>query len=169
MKKKGMSSGKGLDKVFKQAMTEVFDAYKEWQEKKNSILQSKTLNPAPYHHLKMNKPFRGFQQPYVDMDKSNKQVCDCTESDPCTSNDHCMNRVLKYECDGALCRNQDQCKNQRFKKREYAKTQIFKTNAGWGLRCLEDIKKDQFVIEYVGELIDEDECNRRFGRNGLAK
>ena len=52
-------------------------------------------------------------------------------------------------------------KNQRFKRREYAKIAKFKSRAGWGLRCMEDIKRNQFVIEYVGELIDENECNKR--------
>lgn len=66
-----------------------------------------------------------------------------------------------YECDGANRKNSNNCKNQRFKKREYVKTKKFKSQAGWALRSLEDIKKGQFVIEYVGELIDEEECNRR--------
>lgn len=159
--KKISTSGKGLDKTFKLAMIEVVEAFKELQEQKNSILQSKTVNPAPYFHLKVNKPFGKCQQAFVDMDKSNKQICECTEKDPCSSDQECLNRLLMYECDGAICKNQDKCKNQRFKKREYAKTEKFKTQAGWGLRCLEDIKKGQFVIEYVGELIDEEECNKR--------
>lgn len=38
----------------------------------------------------------------------------------------------------------------------------FKTKErGWGLKALQDIKKGQFVIEYVGELIDEEECEKR--------
>jgi histone-lysine N-methyltransferase NSD2 len=32
---------------------------------------------------------------------------------------------------------------------------------GWGLKAIEDIKKGDFVNEYVGELIDEEECKRR--------
>lgn len=91
--------------------------------------------------------------------KSGKQICECKEEDPCTSDD-CINRLLFYECDSTICNIPD-CKNQRFKRREYAKIEKFKSRAGWGLRCTEDIKKNQFVIEYVGELIDENECNKR--------
>lgn len=159
--KKIYTKGKNLDNIFQRAMAEVVEAYKKWQENKNAILQSKTLNPAPYFHLKVNKPYGKCQQAFVDLDKSNKQVCECNESDPCSSDVDCLNRLLMYECDGAICKNQDKCKNQRFKKREYAKTEKFKTQAGWGLRSLEDIKKGQFVIEYVGELVDEEECNKR--------
>ena len=66
------------------------------------------------------------------------------------------------ECDPKLCRAADQCQNQRFKKRQYVLSKPFKTeSAGWGLRALNDVKKGQFVIEYVGELIDEEECQRR--------
>jgi histone-lysine N-methyltransferase NSD2 len=32
---------------------------------------------------------------------------------------------------------------------------------GWGLKCLKDIKKGDFVNEYVGEIITEEECKRR--------
>ena len=159
-KKKISSNGKGLDKQFKQAMEEVAEAYKEWQKKKEEALQSKTINPAPYLHLKVNKPFGKCQQPYVDMDKSGKQICDCKPEDPCTSDD-CINRLLFYECDSSNCNNGQECKNQRFKRREYVKIEKFKSKAGWGLRCTEDIKRNQFVIEYVGELIDENECNKR--------
>lgn len=66
------------------------------------------------------------------------------------------------ECDPSRCEAGDKCQNRRFKKREYAKVIPFKTESrGWGLKSLQDIKKGQFVIEYVGELIDEAECETR--------
>ena len=33
--------------------------------------------------------------------------------------------------------------------------------AGVCVGCTEDIKRNQFIIEYVGELFDENECNKR--------
>lgn len=55
--KKISSHGKHLDKRFKQAMEEVAEAYKQWQKEKEEALQSKTVNPAPYLHLKVIEGF----------------------------------------------------------------------------------------------------------------
>lgn len=61
-----------------------------------------------------------------------------------------------------VCPAGDHCQNQRFQRREYPPTEPFRTEqSGWGLKTLVDIKKHQFVHEYVGELIDEEECHRR--------
>jgi SET domain-containing protein len=70
--------------------------------------------------------------------------------------------MLKYECHPSVCAAGERCLNQRFMKREYPKQEQFHTGSrGWGLRTLVDIKKGQFVNEYVGELINDDECKRR--------
>lgn len=66
------------------------------------------------------------------------------------------------ECDTDCCDAGDKCQNRRFKNREYVKCAPFKTtDRGWGLKAQQDIKQGQFVIEYVGELIDEAECDER--------
>ncbi len=48
-------------------------------------------------------------------------------------------------------------------RRQYPKQEVIKTSdgRGCGLWALEDIKAGQFVNEYVGELIDDEECKRR--------
>lgn len=38
---------------------------------------------------------------------------------------------------------------------------ILSLGRGWGLKSLAPIKKGQFIIEYVGELIDSEEYQRR--------
>lgn len=44
--------------------------------------------------------------------------------------------------------------------------EIFKTkNKGWGVRCRNPIPIGTFVCEYCGELIDEEEAERRVGRD----
>lgn len=40
---------------------------------------------------------------------------------------------------------------------------------GWGLRALEKIMQGRFVIEYVGEIIDEAEYKRRLQRKKETK
>ncbi|XP_048001443.1 uncharacterized protein LOC125238212 [Leguminivora glycinivorella] len=55
--------------------------------------------------------------------------------------------------------------NRAFEKRQYPRLQAYRTpHRGWGLRTLQDIKQGQFVIEYVGELIDMEEFRRRMCR-----
>ncbi|KAH7981762.1 hypothetical protein HPB52_001072 [Rhipicephalus sanguineus] len=54
------------------------------------------------------------------------------------------------------------CENQRFQKRTYARTSLVRTpGRGWGLLTSQALAAGDFVMEYVGELIDEEECERR--------
>lgn len=57
----------------------------------------------------------------------------------------------------------ERCQNQRFQKRQCVRAEPhrFHAHSGWGLKTLESVRKGQFVNEYVGDLIDEDECKRR--------
>lgn len=66
------------------------------------------------------------------------------------------------ECDPQVCPAGEKCNNQQFEKRQYPPLVPYKTDCrGWGLKCLENINKGQFVIEYVGEMIEELEYQRR--------
>ncbi|XP_077859019.1 histone-lysine N-methyltransferase NSD2 isoform X3 [Macaca mulatta] len=61
-----------------------------------------------------------------------------------------------------VCPAGEFCQNQCFTKRQYPETKIIKTDGkGWGLVAKRDIRKGEFVNEYVGELIDEEECMAR--------
>lgn len=67
-----------------------------------------------------------------------------------------------FFCVSSNCGAGENCQNQRFRKRDYIKSKPINTGTrGWGLITEQDVKKGSFVIEYVGELIDEHECNRR--------
>jgi len=90
-------------------------------------------------------------------------ICDPASENPCGEDSDCYNRVLSIECDSSRCRAEDKkCRNRRFCNRENVKAIPFKTEGrGWGLKSSVDIKKGQFVIEYVGELINEAECEAR--------
>lgn len=70
--------------------------------------------------------------------------------------------LLWTECHPEVCPAGKKCNNQRFQKREYPPLEHYKTEEkGWGLRSSTAIEKGQFIIEYVGELIDCDEYKRR--------
>ncbi|KAJ9146222.1 hypothetical protein P3X46_028513 [Hevea brasiliensis] len=69
--------------------------------------------------------------------------------------DECLNRMLNIECVQGTCPCGDLCSNQQFQKRNYAKMKWDRCGKkGFGLRLEEDISKGQFLIEYVGEVLD---------------
>jgi hypothetical protein len=99
----------------------------------------------------------------------------------------CICVQLNRECDPALCgscgateradpRNADDehlyshgCQNcalQRGKSKSLVLGKSTIENCGYGLFAAQDIAQDEFVVEYVGELISQDEGVRREARRG---
>ncbi|KAL9394520.1 hypothetical protein Peur_013805 [Populus x canadensis] len=69
--------------------------------------------------------------------------------------DECLNRMLNIECVQGTCPCGDHCSNQQFQKRNYARMTWERCGKkGFGLRLDEDISRGQFLIEYVGEVLD---------------
>ncbi|GER40306.1 histone-lysine N-methyltransferase [Striga asiatica] len=67
----------------------------------------------------------------------------------------CLNRMLNIECVRGTCPCGELCSNQQFQKRKYAKLRWFRCGKkGFGLQALQDISQGQFLIEYVGEVLD---------------
>ena len=65
-------------------------------------------------------------------------------------------------CQPAVCTAKELCRNMRFQKRQYPPIQVVRSEGrGWGLKNQGIIKKGQFVIEYVGELITMQEYRSR--------
>ncbi|KAL4805981.1 hypothetical protein BDV18DRAFT_140258 [Aspergillus unguis] len=95
--------------------------------------------------------------------------CDCPEewdssssiNRACGEDSDCINRATKIECMGD-CGCGPDCQNQRFQKREYARVAVIKTEKkGYGLRAEENLRPNQFIFEYVGEVINEGLFHRR--------
>ena len=54
------------------------------------------------------------------------------------------------------------CQNQRFQRQQFADVTVFKTEKkGYGLRADTDLNPDDFIYEYIGEVIDEARFRRR--------
>uniref|UniRef100_A0A7N8YDG9 Histone-lysine N-methyltransferase, H3 lysine-36 specific n=1 Tax=Mastacembelus armatus TaxID=205130 RepID=A0A7N8YDG9_9TELE len=158
--------GKGADAVYKKALTEAAERFRELQvEKEMKQLQEDRKNdkkPPPYRHIKVNRAIGKVQ--FITADLSEIPRCNCKASDenPCGVDSECINRMLMYECHPQVCVAGERCQNQAFTKRQYTPVEIFRTlSRGWGLRGVADIKKGAFVSEYVGEVIDEEECRTR--------
>ncbi|KAF9451333.1 hypothetical protein P691DRAFT_663480 [Macrolepiota fuliginosa MF-IS2] len=88
--------------------------------------------------------------------------CDCTyehgvdsEDMACGPYSDCINRLTQVECLPGDCRCRNYCQNQRFQQKEYANIEIVLTEKkGYGLRAEEDLPKDSFVYEYVGDVVN---------------
>jgi len=67
-----------------------------------------------------------------------------------------------YECN-SLCKCGPDCHNRVVQKGRRTNLCIFKTanSRGWGVKAKENIKKDTFLTEYVGEVITTAEAERR--------
>ncbi|XP_078454900.1 histone-lysine N-methyltransferase SUV39H2 [Lampetra fluviatilis] len=67
-----------------------------------------------------------------------------------------------YECN-SLCQCGPECKNRVVQKGIPFPLCIFRTDngRGWGVKTMQKIKKNSFVMEYVGELIPSEEAERR--------
>ncbi|XP_061700297.1 histone-lysine N-methyltransferase NSD2 isoform X1 [Syngnathoides biaculeatus] len=153
----------GIGKVFKTALLEAEARFKEMKMKQEAKeAQEKNRKPPPYKFIKVNKPVGKVQVYAADVSEIPKCNCKPSVERPCGFESECLNRMLQYECHPQVCPSGERCCNQDFTKRLYPDTKIIKTpGKGWGLVALRDIKKGEFVNEYIGELIDEDECRAR--------
>ncbi|KAG3174813.1 hypothetical protein PI126_g132 [Phytophthora idaei] len=76
----------------------------------------------------------------------------------------CYNRMLFISCSDETCSAPDPslCSNRAIKRRELKSMRVeYIPGPGFGLIANEDINAGEFVIEYVGEVIDDKECERR--------
>ncbi|XP_020505337.2 histone-lysine N-methyltransferase NSD2 isoform X1 [Labrus bergylta] len=153
----------GIGKVFKNALLEAEARFKEIKIKREAKeAQENSRKPPPYKFIKVNKPFGRVQVYTADISEIPKCNCKPSVERPCGFESECLNRMLQYECHPQVCPSGERCCNQDFTKRLYPETKIIKTpGKGWGLVALRDIKKGEFVNEYIGELIDEEECRAR--------
>lgn len=148
------ASSKSVARLFEAALAEAKQA---WEEQRRAREQCE--KPAPFRMIRANRvvcPAAAMPSAAVRV----RPVCSCNPEDPCRTN--CLNRLLLYECSRDQCPAGPHCENQRFQKRAYADTSLMRSpGRGWGLQTCQALAAGDFVMEYVGELIDEKECERR--------
>lgn len=126
-----------------------------------------------------SKPLKSLKQPpkYIKI-KRNKinaktkkcfeyDECKCKPEDrsPCRRGSGCHNSILYYECDPKRCPAGEKCQNQHFRRGTKLKLKVDVTDStAFGLFTEENISTDQFVIEYVGEVINKIEFNQRINK-----
>ncbi|XP_023199461.1 histone-lysine N-methyltransferase NSD3 isoform X3 [Xiphophorus maculatus] len=158
-----------INKTFKKALEEAarrFQELKAQRESREALEQERnSRKPPPYKIIKSNKPVGKVQMHVADLSEIPRCNCKPTEEHPCSFDSQCLNRMLQYECHPQVCPAGDRCENQCFSKRLSAETEVVKTEGcGWGLRTNQTLRKGDFVTEYVGEVIDSEECQQRIKR-----
>ncbi|XP_023021580.2 LOW QUALITY PROTEIN: SET domain containing 2 [Leptinotarsa decemlineata] len=99
--------------------------------------------------------------------EAKKMTCDCfltaeeKEANEFGCGEDCLNRLLLIEC-GNLCQVGERCTNKRFQKGLFAPVEVFNTEKkGLGLRAAANIAYGEFILEYVGEVLDSHEFDKR--------
>ncbi|UPK93453.1 hypothetical protein LCI18_004388 [Fusarium solani-melongenae] len=94
--------------------------------------------------------------------------CECREewrdgeNLACGEDSDCINRATKMECSAEAGNCGGGCQNQRFQRKQYATVSVIKTEKkGFGLRADADLQPNDFVYEYIGEVINEPTFRRR--------
>ncbi|XP_060519038.1 variant-silencing SET domain-containing protein [Cylas formicarius] len=154
--------------------------------KDSSIQSENKTNPAEQVEIKpqraipskdeeIKERLKGFVHLKENFYKTDRQVCkeakemacDCYLAEQDIQNgefgcgDDCLNRLLMIEC-GDLCQVGQRCTNKRFQKGQFAPVEVFKTEKkGLGLRAAANIPYGEFILEYVGEVLDPDEFDKR--------
>ena len=75
----------------------------------------------------------------------------------------CLNRLMYQECSPQMCECGEVCSNQRIQKHDWSPgLERFMTgDRGWGIRTTESIKTGEFILEYIGEVVSEQEFKHR--------
>lgn len=79
----------------------------------------------------------------------------------------CYNRMLFISCSDKTCSAPDPalCSNRAIKRRKLKSMRVeYIVGPGFGLFTNEPIRAGEFVIEYVGEVVDNKECERRMAK-----
>uniref|UniRef100_A0A4W3IK43 ASH1 like histone lysine methyltransferase n=1 Tax=Callorhinchus milii TaxID=7868 RepID=A0A4W3IK43_CALMI len=74
-----------------------------------------------------------------------------------------LSRMIFAECALNTCPSAEQCRNQRIQRHEWVQClERFRAEGkGWGIRTKEPLKGGQFIIEYLGEVVSEQEFRNR--------
>ncbi|XP_062223102.1 uncharacterized protein LOC133921983 isoform X2 [Phragmites australis] len=123
-------------------------------EADNDGSNSKAFRAPSWTHVRSNL-FLHRNRRTQSIDES--MVCNCKppQDGRMGCRDGCLNRMLNIECVKRTCPCGEQCSNQQFQRRNYAKLRWFQSGKkGYGLQLKEDVSEGRFLIEYVGEVLD---------------
>jgi hypothetical protein len=140
------------------------------EDKHRRILDTDQGKPSPFVPLAANEYLVSTPTIAVQAD-----VCQCVGS--CIPG-ICLNSTVCVECNPRTCpvaRAQNvpdpNCGNMRFQRQAYASAELFfsSNSRGCGIRTRQALKKGDFIVEYMGEVIDHLELARRKREHELER
>eukprot|EP00250_Pteridium_aquilinum_P022813 c2573_g1_i1 orf=282-2036(+) len=126
----------------------------------HSFVKELKMKPQSFVQIRRNihlvkKPKRRLEDEYMQC------ACASAGGSRASCEKDCICSMLQYSC-SASCGCGASCLNLPFQKRLGRKLELTKTErCGWGLQAAEHIKAGDFLIEYVGEVIDDKTCEER--------
>ncbi|XP_027525121.1 histone-lysine N-methyltransferase ASH1L [Corapipo altera] len=130
-----------------------------WQWKHNQLYKKPDV--PLYKKIRSNvyvdvKPLSGYEA----------TTCNCKKPEDDSGKgcvEDCLNRMIFAECSPNTCPCGEQCCNQRIQRHEWVQClERFRAEEkGWGIRTKEPLKAGQFIIEYLGEVVSEQEFRNR--------
>lgn len=138
--------------------------------------------PKDWHQLNKNRLVGEARELWEKSEKLPASMCVCQPSDQGEPgcDDHCLNRVMQYECNKDNCNlAASDCGNRSFSELatrvkkggafdigvEVVKTE----NRGFGVRSCRTFAPGQIILEYTGEIVSEGECQRRMREEYMDK
>jgi len=97
--------------------------------------------------------------------------CSC-EYDCSDENCDCLvNHVQRYECNENCSCDNTNCKNRVVQKgiSKKLKVDFISKSKGFGVFCMEQISKDEFVCEYIGQIISKQQAEDKLHFNLMKK
>ncbi|XP_063802675.1 histone-lysine N-methyltransferase ASH1L [Pseudophryne corroboree] len=130
-----------------------------WQWKHNQLYKKPDV--PLYKKIRSNvyvdvKPLSGYEATTCNCRRpENHEEKGCVED--------CLNRMIFAECSPNTCPCGEQCHNQRIQRHEWVQClERFRAEGkGWGIRTKEPLKASQFIVEYLGEVVSEQEFRNR--------
>lgn len=153
------------DVSYQKSMVEAFEMFHMLKNSCTKDRQRDVQKPKPYKQIKANHLVHPVKR--EDLFSENMNSCNCKETDeePCGVSSSCINRITFFLCNKDYCPAGEKCCNQVFEDRVPPKVEVKPfPGKGFGLITLEPIKAGTFIIEYVGEVIDEKEFKKRFSK-----
>ncbi|NWQ68944.1 ASH1L methyltransferase, partial [Neopipo cinnamomea] len=130
-----------------------------WQWKHNQLYKKPDV--PLYKKIRSNvyvdvKPLSGYEA----------TTCNCKKPEDDSGKgcvEDCLNRMIFAECSPNTCPCGERCCNQRIQRHEWVQClERFRAEEkGWGIRTKEPLKAGQFIIEYLGEVVSEQEFRNR--------
>lgn len=161
------SGSSRLDSAFNIALNEAHQMAKLLDSGDPLVMTSK---PKPFTKILQNRPIPPVKLRKIGEHTQEKCSCSPEDPNPCSRDSDCINMHLNFECNKLTCPAGTRCQNQKLRNREYANVKISKTpHRGFGAFSTKDIPEDTFIIEYVGDLINTAELNKRMDAKIMNK